>query len=91
VGECPVLEAQVSNTLEHGRVVRDQGDPERPRMRGDEEVIGADRRSASLQVGADPGVVGCRLLVERHGLDVAQERREGRGVVRAPGRYLNAV
>jgi hypothetical protein len=28
MGECPVVEAQVSNTLELGRVVRDQRDPE---------------------------------------------------------------
>jgi len=53
-------------------------------MCGDEEIIGPDHRAPPLEVGAHLRVVPGGVLVERHSIEVRQERREGRGVLRAP-------
>jgi hypothetical protein len=67
---------QVSDPFELSHVVRDQRQAKCPRMRCDEEVVGAEHRPAPLQVGADLSAVKRCVLVERQDLHVGQERGE---------------
>ncbi len=47
-GQRPVLERESLHAAELGSVVRDEPEPERARVSGDEEVIGSDHLAALL-------------------------------------------
>ena len=66
----PVLEPKVGHALELRGVVRDQLQPRGTGVGRDEQIVGPDHGSSTLQDGTDLSVVKRHILVERNGLYV---------------------
>src|SRR5690606_19366327 len=86
----PVLEPQALYALEFGRVVGDEDESSRTRVRGDHHVVWTDRAASPIELGADLAEVVRGRLIEGQRLDTRDEAFDHREIRLGPGGALGA-
>ncbi len=86
----PVLELQPGHASELARIVCRESHTKTARMRGDEEIVGSNHGSLSLQCSPDLGIVARRVARIIKDVDIAEILIERRTVLLAPPRYLDS-
>lgn len=77
----PICHDEARHALELAAVERHRCRATPPRLRGDEDIIGADGRSLRFEGGADVACFGGVVLVESMLLEAARQQRFQNGVI----------